>query len=69
MDELKQLDNNTLMLDNGSNGDQSDDKDLNAKNMLDQPNIDGILEGEPSATKDGSPNIDEDMTGLKNNSK
>ena len=63
MAELKLLDDNTLMLDNGSDGDQSDDKDPNVKNMLDQPSIDGILEGGPSAIKDGPSNIDKDITG------
>ena len=51
------------MLDNGSDGDQSDDKDPNVENMLDQPIIDGIPKGEPSTIKDDSSNIVEDMTG------
>ena len=63
MAKLKLLDKNTLMLDNGSDGDQSDDEDPNVENILDQPPIKGILEGEPSAIKDGLSNSDEDMTG------
>ena len=51
------------MLDNGSDGDQSDDKDPNVKNILDQLSIAGIPEGEPSVIKDDPSNIDEDMTG------
>ena len=39
MDELKQLDNNTLGLNNGSDGNQYDDKDHDADNMVDQPHI------------------------------
>jgi hypothetical protein len=58
MDEIKQLNDNTLLLDNGSDGNQSDDKDPNVKNMIDQPRTDGIPEGEPSAIKDGPSNSD-----------
>ena len=46
MNELKQLDDNTLMSDNGSDGDQYDDRDLNTDNMIDQPHIENIPEGE-----------------------
>ena len=61
--ELKLLDNNSPMLDSGSDGDQSDDKAPNVKNMIDQPRIEGIPEGDPSAIKNGSSNSDEDMAG------
>ena len=44
MDELKQLDNDTLMSDNGSDGNQYEYEDHNANNMLDQPHIEGIPE-------------------------
>ena len=63
MAELKLLDDNNLMLDNGSDGNLSDDKDPNVENVIDQPSIEGIPEGEPSAIKGGSSNIDKDMTG------
>ena len=48
----------TLMLNNGSDGDQYNDKDHDADTMLDQPHIEGVPEGEPSAIKDGSFNSD-----------
>ena len=57
MDELKQLDDETLMKDNGPDGDQYDDEDLNADNV-----IEGIPKGDPSVIKDGSFNSDEDTT-------
>ena len=63
MAKLKLLDDNTLMVDNESDGNQSDNGDHNVKNMLDQPSIDGIPEGEPFAIKDRSSNIDKAMTG------
>ena len=63
MAELKLLDDDTLMLDNGSDGNQSDDEYPIVENMLDQPIIDGIPEGEPFAIKDRSSNIDKAMTG------
>ena len=64
MTELELLNNNTLAVDSGSGseGHQSDDEDQNVENILDPPRIDGILEREPSAIKDGLSNIDEDMT-------
>ena len=61
MGELKQLDENTLMSDNGSDCDQYDEEDLNADKMIDQPHIAGIPEGGPSVIKDGSSNSDEDI--------
>ena len=39
MDELKQIDDNTLMSDNGSDGDQYIAEDLNVDSMIDQPHI------------------------------
>ena len=63
MDEFKQLDNDdTLMSDNGSDGNQYYDKDLNANNMIDQPHIESIPGGEPSIIKDGLSNSDKDIT-------
>ena len=50
--DLKLLDDNTLMLGNGLDGNQSDDKELNVKNMIDQPRIEGIPYGEPNSGKD-----------------
>ena len=58
--ELELLDDNALMVDSGSDSNQSDDKDLNVENILDQPSIDGVPEGEPSAINAGLSNIDED---------
>ena len=49
MDKLKQLDNNTLRLNNGSDGDQYDDKDHDDDNMVGLPHVEGVPEGEPSA--------------------
>ena len=63
MAKLELLNDSTLMVDNESDGNQSDDEDPNVKNMSDQPSIDGIPEGEPSAIKGGLSNIEEDMTG------
>ena len=37
MDEFKQLDNDTLSLNDGSYGDQHDDKDHEDENMADLP--------------------------------
>ena len=54
------------MLDTGSDVDQSDDKYPNVKNMIDQPRIEGIPEGQPSAIKDGLSNSDKDMTKTHN---
>ena len=47
--KLELPDNNTLPVDSGSEGDQSNDEDPNVKNMLDPPRNDGIPEGEPPA--------------------
>ena len=62
MDELKQLDDDTLMSDNGPDGDQHNDEDHNADNMLDQLYIEGIPEGELSVIKNGLFNIDKHIT-------
>ena len=50
------------MLNNRSDGDQCDDEDHNTDNVLDQPHIRGVPEGEPSVIKDGLFNSDEDIT-------
>ena len=62
MVELKPLNNNTLMLDNSSTSDQSNDKDPTVKIMIDQPRIKVILGGDLSAIKDRLFNSDEDTT-------
>ena len=50
------------MLNNGSEGNQYDDKDHDADNMLDLPHVEGVPEGEPSAIKDTSFESDKDIT-------
>ena len=64
MDELKQLDDVTLNLNNGSGGNQYDDEDHDADSMLmsDLPHVEGVPEGEPSAIKDTSFESDKDIT-------
>ena len=62
MDKLKQLDDGTLMSDIGPDVDQYDDEDLNADNMINQPQIEDIPEQEPSVIKDRSSNSDKDTT-------
>ena len=51
------------MVTTGSDDNRFDDKDPNVENMLDQLSIDGIPEGEHSAIKDGSSNINKEMIG------
>ena len=63
MAELQLLDNTALQLDSGSEDDQSEDEDCNAKNdILDPPRIDGIPAAESLPIKDGSATINEEMS-------
>ena len=47
MDELKQLDSDTLSL--NTDADQHDDDNHNGDNMVDLPHVEVVPEGEPSA--------------------
>ena len=62
MDELNQLDGDTLSSNNGSDGDQHDNEDHVNVNIVDPPHVDGVPAGEPSAIQDESFNGDEDTT-------
>ena len=42
MDKLKKLDDDTLSLNNGPDGDQHDDKDHDGNNMVDLPHVEGV---------------------------
>jgi hypothetical protein len=62
MDKLKQLDEDTLRLNNGSDGDQHDDGDHNDGNMVDLPHVEGVPEGEPTAIRDEFSDSDVNIT-------
>ena len=62
MEELKQLDDDTLRLNNWSDGNQYDDEDHDTDSMLDLPHVELVPEAEASAIKDESFNSDEDIT-------
>jgi hypothetical protein len=63
MAKLQLLYNNNLHLDSRSKDDQSEDKDFNIDNgILDPHRVDHTPAGEPLAIKDGSSNIDEEMS-------
>ena len=62
MDKLNQLDNNTLSLNNVSDGDQYDDEDHDDDNMVDLPHVEGVPKGELSAIKDELFDSDKDIT-------
>ena len=49
MDELKQLDRNTLSSNNESDGDQHYDEDHDNVNMEDPQHVEGVPAGDPSA--------------------
>ena len=61
MNKLKQLADDTLKLNNGSDGDQHDGEYHDDDNMLDLPHVEGVPEGESSAIKDESFDSDEDI--------
>ena len=62
MDKLKQLDSDTLSINNGLDVNQHDDIDHDYDNMVDLPHVKGVLEGEPSAIQDDSFDSNKDIT-------
>ena len=62
MDGLKELDNDTLSLNNGPDGDQHDDKDHDDDNIVYLPHLEGVPKGEPSAIQYELFDSDEDIT-------
>ena len=62
MDELKQLDGNTLSSNNESDGDKYGDEDHNDVNMADPPHVEDVPAGEPSAIQDESFDSNKDTT-------
>ena len=62
MDELKQLDGDTLSSNNDSDGDQHDDEDHNDVNMECPSHVEGVPAGVPSTIRDESFDSNEDTT-------
>ena len=65
MDELKQLDRDTLSSNNESDGDQRDNEDHDDVNMEIPPHVEGVPAGEPSAIREELFDSDEPTNSIR----